>query len=82
MYNPDREYFFFVFFFITVPCVIAACNPGLNISIWVRLTAISAFLFGLFVIIRESFLEYQSIKYLCFKYILNRWLYIYSYVAI
>jgi len=52
MYNPDREYFFFVFFFITVPCVIAACNPGLNISIWVRLTAISAFLFGLFVIIR------------------------------
>ena len=52
MYNPDREYFFFVFFFFTVPCAIAVCNPDLKVSIWMRLTAMSTFLLGLFVIIR------------------------------
>ena len=53
MYDPqEAEIFFFYFFVLGIPSVIAACNPNLKMSLGSRLAGIGAFLLAVFVILR------------------------------
>jgi len=64
MDDPDK--FFFVFFVTTVPCTIAALYPHSNLSMWMRLAALSSFVLSVFVIVRVFIVgvpEYQIFNF-------------------